>query len=69
MSDPKYSDESVFVHHTGLCIFFTKQETQRKLQTLTKESCYFLSKSESVRSLAVQIGILEEKYSDTIITV
>ena len=35
------------------------QETQRKLQTLTQEACYFLSKTDSVRGLAHQLCILD----------
>ena len=32
------------------------QETQRKLQNITKEACYFLSRTEKVKLLAVQLA-------------
>ena len=56
---PKLPWRYVFFH--SLCIFHL-QDTQRKLQNITKEACYFLSRTEKVKVLASQLGILTSNH-------
>lgn len=46
--------------HTQICLLFFLhlQELRRRLDTMTKEACYYIAKTDSLRHIATQLNIL-----------